>query len=335
MSAIQSLHDPAYFERLARIESRHWWSLGMWRLADAWLDFAIAGRCGLRALDAGCGTGLCAARLARRPEIEVTVAVDPSRFALDHAHPHADRSLLRGSVLALPLAAASVDLVTCFDVLQHLPSGEDRVAAAEIHRVLRPGGWALVRTNGKGGWQDDAKSAAPYDPRSLSAVFAGAGFQVIRCTYANCLPAMAQEWRARLLRGGRAGNNGHPAGKGLAIELPPPWINGLMRLVSDAEAVAAGRWGWELPFGHSTMLLARKHPVDAEDLKSGSQDERHSAVSDIAQTPGARTRTNPSPLAGQGRVGGTGVEQSCTARAIRSPHVQACDFIDATRGATP
>jgi SAM-dependent methyltransferase len=258
MSAIHSLHDPAYFERLARIESRHWWSLGLWRLANTWLDLAIAGQRGLSALDAGCGAGITSARLARRPEIRVTVALDPSRFALEHARAHAGRTLLRGSVLALPLAAASVDIVTCFDVLQHLESGEDRTAAAEFHRVLRPGGWAVVRTNGKGGWRDDGQSAAPYDPSSLSALFACAGFEVTRCTYANCLPAMAQEWRARLLRAGRAGNDGHPSGKGLAIDLPPPWINGLMGLVSNAEAVAAGRWACKLPFGHSTMLLARR-----------------------------------------------------------------------------
>ena len=36
-------------------------------------------------------------------------------------------------------------MVTCFDVLQHLPDGGDRVAAEqEIARVLRPGGVVVV-----------------------------------------------------------------------------------------------------------------------------------------------------------------------------------------------
>src|SRR5262249_9724527 len=52
------IDDPAYFDRLADVEARHWWALGLWRLASYWLDAALAGRSGLRALDVGCGTGL-------------------------------------------------------------------------------------------------------------------------------------------------------------------------------------------------------------------------------------------------------------------------------------
>jgi SAM-dependent methyltransferase len=43
---------------------------------------------------------------------------------------------------ALPLATASADAVTCFDVLEHIP--DDGCALAEALRVLRPGGALLV-----------------------------------------------------------------------------------------------------------------------------------------------------------------------------------------------
>ncbi|MDI1466032.1 class I SAM-dependent methyltransferase [Catellatospora sp. KI3] len=42
----------------------------------------------------------------------------------------------------LPLADGSFDLLVAFDVLEHIE--EDDQAAAEIHRVLRPGGTALI-----------------------------------------------------------------------------------------------------------------------------------------------------------------------------------------------
>ncbi len=40
MTAAPTIEQPAYFERLADVEARHWWSLGLWRLASHWLDGA-------------------------------------------------------------------------------------------------------------------------------------------------------------------------------------------------------------------------------------------------------------------------------------------------------
>ncbi|AMY11767.1 putative S-adenosylmethionine-dependent methyltransferase [Luteitalea pratensis] len=50
--------------------------------------------------------------------------------------------LAQGDVTALPVASASADLVVCWDVLEHLPAPER--AIAEMARVLRPGGLAVV-----------------------------------------------------------------------------------------------------------------------------------------------------------------------------------------------
>lgn len=57
----------------------------------------------------------------------------------ERAGPHVS---LLGDVTALPVAEGSFDALLCIHVLEHVP--DDRRAMAELHRVLRPGGFALV-----------------------------------------------------------------------------------------------------------------------------------------------------------------------------------------------
>lgn len=46
-------------------------------------------------------------------------------------------------ITRLPLQSASVDVIICSHVLEHIP--DDRQAMRELYRVLRPGGWAVLQ----------------------------------------------------------------------------------------------------------------------------------------------------------------------------------------------
>ena len=52
------------------------------------------------------------------------------------------RAMLRMDITRIELPDGSFDVVYCSHVLEHVP--DDRAALRELHRVLRPGGWAIL-----------------------------------------------------------------------------------------------------------------------------------------------------------------------------------------------
>lgn len=93
------------------------------------------------ALDAACGTGRWAARLADRGHRVIGVDSSPDMLAKARARvPGAD--FRAGTLEALPLDDGSVDVVTCGLALTHVPSLAP--VMAEFARVLTPGGHLIV-----------------------------------------------------------------------------------------------------------------------------------------------------------------------------------------------
>ena len=94
--------------------------------------------------DLGCGTGQVSAALA--PFVGRVIAVDGSAAMLQAAkkrlHGLDNIDLRRGELEALPIDDARLDAATLMLVLHHLPE-PDR-ALAEVARVLKPGGRALI-----------------------------------------------------------------------------------------------------------------------------------------------------------------------------------------------
>ncbi|WP_400997620.1 bifunctional 2-polyprenyl-6-hydroxyphenol methylase/3-demethylubiquinol 3-O-methyltransferase UbiG [Agromyces sp. GXQ0307] len=102
---------------------------------------------GGRLLDVGCGAGFLSEEFARAG-FAVT-GIDPSPVAIAAARAHAEARRLTVEYLVgvgeqLRIDDASVDVVACCDVLEHVPD-VDRVIA-EVARVLRPGGVFLYDT---------------------------------------------------------------------------------------------------------------------------------------------------------------------------------------------
>jgi len=157
-------------------------------------------RPGERVLDLGCGAGRFVAALAEhgsRP-----IGVELSERALARAArvvPGADLRLLERDG-SLPLAHASVDLVWCSEVIEHVPDVGGLLA--EVRRVLVPGGRLLVTTPDHGRLRTAAiallRFEAHFDPlgqhvrfftrRSLATALEATRFDAVRIRAAGGPP---------------------------------------------------------------------------------------------------------------------------------------------------
>jgi SAM-dependent methyltransferase len=234
--------------QMRAVEDRHWWYVGMRAIAaDVLAGLALPAAA--RVLDAGCGTGGNAALLERHGRV---VGVDLSELALELAAGRGPRPLACASVARLPFADATFDLVTSFEVLYHRAVGEDVAALGELRRVLRPGGYLLVRLPALE-WLRGAHDAAVHTERryragQLRARLARAGLEPKRVTYLNTLLlplAAAKRVAERLTRA-----------EGDDLGPTPPLLEATFRAALAAERRLLRRR--DLPIGVSLLALARR-----------------------------------------------------------------------------
>jgi SAM-dependent methyltransferase len=128
--------DTAELRLLTSVEDRHWW----YRERRAILRRELRRLPGPgRALDIGAAGGGNTRVLTEHGW--QALALEYSDSVADVAHARGI-SASRADARELPLRSGVCGLVTAFDVLEHID--EDYLAAAEIARVLEPGGTALI-----------------------------------------------------------------------------------------------------------------------------------------------------------------------------------------------
>ncbi|HEY3500351.1 MAG TPA: methyltransferase domain-containing protein, partial [Polyangiaceae bacterium] len=103
-------------------------------------------------LDVGCNVGALLLDCRERFPHARLAGIEPNgdTFAIAQRRlPGAD--LHRTGADSLPFPDGSFSVVTCFEVMEHVPAGARRAAFREIHRVLRPRG-RLILTVPHAGW---------------------------------------------------------------------------------------------------------------------------------------------------------------------------------------
>jgi SAM-dependent methyltransferase len=206
----------------------------------------------LRILDAGCGTGGNVRFLRRYGQV---VGLDMAPVALELGAPCLPGVLARGSVLELPFAAQSFDLVTSFDVLYHRGVPDEAAALREVRRVLRPGGRLLIRLPAyeflRSKHDRAVHTRRRYTAGGVRRLLRAAGFAVERYTYVNSLLfpiPLAQRLLERLFPGLEQQQSD--------MSPPAPLVNTLLRVPFALEAAWLSLKG-VFPAGLSVMALAR------------------------------------------------------------------------------
>jgi len=148
--------DPAELAKFSELAHRWWDPESEFRplhqinpLRLEWIQTLTGGLSGRKALDVGCGGGILADAMARKGA-EVT-GIDLATKALKVAQLHAleagTPNVSYREVSAEQIAAeqpGSVDVVTCMEMLEHVPQPASVVQACA--NLARPGGWVFFST---------------------------------------------------------------------------------------------------------------------------------------------------------------------------------------------
>ena len=182
-----------------KVEDWHWWYRTRRDILDQLLAAASVPP-GARLLDVGCGTGGSSLVLSKYGEA-VGLDLSQQSFAVSLDRPYAHRVV--GSAEVLPFGDRTFDVVCALDVIEHLD--DDVAAARDIHRVLKPGGFAVIFVPAFqilwGNNDDFSHHRRRYTKDTLRTTLQTAGFRVDPLGYFNMvllLPLLAARLAERV-----------------------------------------------------------------------------------------------------------------------------------------
>ena len=243
--------DQRLLKTMLDVDEQHWWYRGRRQVIRAELD-RLPLPSDARILDAGCGSGRTLEELVDYGTV-AGLELDP--VAAEVARGRGCGEVQVGRVEELPWPADDFDLITCLDVIEHVP--DDRAGLRELRRVSKPGGWLVATVpayQALWSYHDEANHHfRRYERATLRAAATDAGWRLDRITSFNTLlfaPVAAVRLAQRRLRRNAAGQDEQH----FDLHLGPAWLNNMLERPLRAEAGWL-RSGRTLPAGLSLLAV--------------------------------------------------------------------------------
>jgi SAM-dependent methyltransferase len=248
------------YQLLAAREDYYWWHRARRSMITALLRRrGLVQHC--RWLDLGCGPG---GNLKLLDEFvpDLVVGLDLSPIAIAMAQAKAPCAKIVSASLNdnLAFADGSVDVVTIFNVLYHAWVKSEADVLAEVKRVLRPGGLAVITEPAfpmlVRAMDQAVMTRRRYRRREFAAMCRHAGLEVSFTSYFTSFGFLLVSAMKMLGAVGRLWGRAAPA---IAGDLKPlsPFVNNTLYTAARLEAHVVSA-GIAMPFGTTLVCVARK-----------------------------------------------------------------------------
>ena len=249
------------YRQFAEQEETHWWFKGRRSIfahviQNLFSSSTQQGPGERRVLDLGCGMG---GMFGILEEVGSVYGLDTSSEALAFCAERGYRRVFKGHGSHLPLPDASLDLLTAFDTIEHIP--EEMETLRECRRVLKPGGWMVISVPAYQ-WLFTHQDKMVHHQRRYTAgqmrrKLESAGFRVEKTSYINfflfplilpiVLAMKAKQWIFP--------PDDETFFTNASIKVPA-WVNRILFAIFAAERHVLSRVS--VPAGHSLLVLARR-----------------------------------------------------------------------------
>lgn len=236
------------YEKMSQKENFYWWFLGRRYILSSILERYIKKEKSKNILDVGCGSG---GNINFLSEFGLVTGLDPSSQAIGLAKDKGFKELIIGEIENADFKNESFDLVTAFDVLEHLD--KDALVIKEMARISKNLVMVSVPAfsflwNPQDKYLDHKRR---YTKKTLVTLFESAGLKVLESSYfvMSAVPAILLR---RFIE-----NIFHSKSKSHTFDiiLPSP-LNYFFVLLLKIESLLLKFFS--LPFGSSVYLIAKK-----------------------------------------------------------------------------
>lgn len=249
--------DKAYYNKYYLFERKHWW----FTVREKIIGQAIVTWVGPSASERILNTGVATARSTQfLDQFGAVTSVENDKECCRFVREELNLPVIEASVTELPFPHESFDLVTAFDVIEHVK--QDEKAITEFNRVLKPAASLVITVPAYPFlWSEHDEVNHHYRRYTASAVrelLSRNGFDIVYLTYFNSLlllPIAAYRILSRSLRSKRHNRYSD-------FEMPAGiigWLNIIFKNIFLFESRLLKKF--RMPAGVSILVVAKKRVV--------------------------------------------------------------------------